>query len=39
MNTLNIYMMFFVPYVRHVYLLILRSVAFAPIELLFLAML
>jgi hypothetical protein len=29
----------FVPYVRHVYLLTLRSVPFSPIELLFLAML
>jgi hypothetical protein len=29
----------FVPYVRHIYLLTLRSAPFAPIELLFLAML
>jgi hypothetical protein len=29
----------FLPYVRHVYLLTLRSAPFAPIELLFLAML
>jgi hypothetical protein len=29
----------FVPYVRHIYLLILRSAPFVPIELLFLAML
>jgi hypothetical protein len=29
----------FVPYVRHVYLLTFRSAPFAPIELLFLAML
>jgi hypothetical protein len=32
-------MLFFVPYVRHIYLLTLRTAPFAPIELLFLAML
>jgi hypothetical protein len=35
---LNFYVLFFVPYVRHVYLLTLRSAPFAPIELLFMAM-
>jgi hypothetical protein len=39
MNTLNIYMVFFVPYVTLVYLLTLKSAPFAPIALLFLAML
>jgi hypothetical protein len=36
---LNIYVLFLVPYVRHTCLLTLRSAPFAPIELLFLAML
>jgi hypothetical protein len=36
---LNIYVLFFVSYERHIYLLTLRSATFALIELLFLAML
>jgi hypothetical protein len=39
MNTLNIYVLFFVPYERHIYLLILISAPFAPIKLVFLVML
>jgi hypothetical protein len=36
MNTLNIYVLFFVPYERHVYVLTLRSAPFALNELVFL---
>jgi hypothetical protein len=39
MTTLNSYVLFFVPYVRHVYLQTLKSAPFVLIELLFLAML
>jgi hypothetical protein len=36
---IKIYVLFLSPYVRHAYLLTLRSAPFTPIELLFLAML